>query len=57
MVKAPGRLRAGPPKAAWTSSRSGAPRVKAFPRRSGAVLSREKHPAFFREKEPTLLAF
>lgn len=31
MVKAPGRLRAGPPKGAWMSSRSGAPRAESFP--------------------------
>lgn len=31
MVKAPGKPRAGPPKAAWTSSRSGVPSVGSFP--------------------------
>ena len=52
MVKAPGRLRAGPPKAAGMSSRSGAPSVESFPRRSGAVLRRERRSSpFFGEGE------
>lgn len=52
MGKAPGRLSAGPPKDAGMSSRSGARSVESFPRRSGAVLSRERRASpFFGEGE------